>query len=74
MAKITLEESDIISIAQLWARTMVVSNNSEEQRELIMARMSDEAEDFFIKRMLPPCQGRTDMRKLFAKAKGRKQR
>ena len=70
MAKIILEESDVISIAQLWARIMVVPQNSQEQREMIMARMSDKAEDFFVTRMVPG-PGRLQISKQFKKAKGK---
>jgi len=71
MAKITLEESDIISIAQLWARTVsIAAGNSKEQKQAIMARMSNEAENFFIQ-MLPVSQARTKAREAFKKAKGK---
>lgn len=71
MAKITLEESDVISIAQLWARTVnVATGDKEAQKQAIMARMSDKAEDFFIQ-MLPVSQARVKAKEAFDKAKER---
>lgn len=48
MAKITLEESDIISIAQLYSMHSV---SLSHYNTTIMARMSEEAEDFYIRRL-----------------------
>lgn len=48
MAKITLEESDVISIAQLYSMHSV---SLSHYNTTIMARMSEEAEDFYIRRL-----------------------
>lgn len=48
MAKITLEDSDIISIAQLYSMHSV---SLSHYNTTIMARMSKEAEDFYVQRL-----------------------
>ena len=73
MAKSNLDDIDIINIVQLASCSTVPM--SEEQiktwNKTIMARMSDEAEDWYIQNIIPVV-GRQHYKKLFNQAKGRK--
>lgn len=75
MAKVDLDDTDIVDIVQLASCVSVPMTEEQMQNwnKDIMARMSDKAENWYINNIIPVV-GRPYIKDKFDKAKGRKQK